>query len=116
MRSPMPFDSSVLAALLESLKDPVVFADTDHIIRYMNEAGAAHYKQGRTLLGTSVMDCHNVRSREIIRDVLAALEKGDDERLITDTPERRIYMRAVRDAAGTLLGYYERYEPNARAE
>jgi DUF438 domain-containing protein len=106
----MPNDSSVLAALLESLKDPVIFADTGHTIRYMNEAGAAHYKEGRALLGTSVMDCHNARSRAIIREVLAALENGEDERLITDTPERRIYMRAVRDASGMLMGYYERYE------
>jgi DUF438 domain-containing protein len=112
----MPFDSSVLGALLDSLKDPVLFADTDHVIRYMNEAGASHYKQGRALLGTSVMDCHNARSQEVIREVMAALEKGEDERMITDTPERRIYMRAVRDAAGALLGYYERYEPKARAE
>jgi len=112
----MPVDSSVLAALLDSLKEPVVFADTDHIIRYMNEAGAAHYKGGRALLGTSVMDCHNARSQEVIREVLAALEQGEDERLITDAPERCIYMRAVRDAGGTLLGYYERYEPKARGE
>jgi hypothetical protein len=36
------------------------------------------------------------------------------KRLITDSPKHRIYMRAVRDADGKLIGYYERYEPPAQ--
>ncbi len=34
----MPVDSAVLAAILESLTDPVVFADTEHTVRYINKA------------------------------------------------------------------------------
>ncbi len=112
----MPVDSTVLAAILDSLKDPVVFADTGHTVRYMNKAAAAHYKEGWTLLGRSVMDCHNPTSNAVIREVFAALESGEDERLITDSPKRRIYMRAVRNADGKLIGYYERYEPKAQAD
>jgi len=112
----MPVDSTVLAALLDSLKDPVVFVDTDHTVRYINKAAEAHYKEGRTLLGRSIMDCHNETSNAVIREVFSALENGEDERLITDSPERRIYMRAVRDAHGALIGYHERYEPKVRPD
>ena len=111
----MSIDSAVLTAILDSLKDPVVLADTSHTVCYMNKAAEAHYKEGRTLLGRSVMDCHNPTSNAVISEVYAALENGEEERLITDSPERRIYMRAVRDANGKLIGYYERYEPKARA-
>ncbi len=111
----MPVDSAVFSALLDSLKDPVVFADTGHTVRYINKAAEAHYKEGRTLLGRSIMDCHNPASNAVIHEVFAALENGEDERLITDSPERRIYMRAVRDADGRLIGYYERYESKPQA-
>jgi len=99
-----------MAAMLDSLKDPFLFADTTHTIRYMNSAAVAHYREGRALLGRSLFDCHNPQSQAMMREVLAALEAGETERRITDKPDQRIYMRAVRDSAGRLLGYYERYE------
>ncbi|RPJ47361.1 MAG: PAS domain-containing protein [Candidatus Latescibacterota bacterium] len=103
-------DRNALVAILNSLKDPVVFVTPDHVIRHMNDAAARHYEEGWDLLGRSLLDCHNEKSCAVIREVLARLEAGEEERLITDTPERRIYMRAVRDGSGALLGYYERYE------
>ncbi len=48
-------------------------------------------------------------------EILAAFQTGEDERLITDNAKHRIYMRAVRDPVGKLLGYYERYEPPGRS-
>jgi hypothetical protein len=45
-------------------------------------------------------------------EILAAMQaEGLEERLITDNEKWRIYMRAVRDVDGEVLGYYERYEP-----
>jgi hypothetical protein len=73
-------DPDTMAALLDSLKEPFLF------------------------------DCHNPQSQAMMREVFAALEAGETERRITDKPDQRIYMRAVRDPAGRLLGYYERYE------
>ncbi len=104
-------ETTLLEAILDSLKDPVLFVDTGHIIRYMNRAAVAYYEEGEALLGRSLLDCHNERSRQIIKEVLAALEAGEEERLISEEEGRRIYMRAVRDRQGRLLGYYERYEP-----
>lgn len=104
-------DTALLTTLLDSLKDPFLFADTGHVIRYMNKAAVAHYKEGTALLGRSLFDCHNADSQHQIVEVLAALRAGEEERLITDNEKHRIYMRAVRDPTGQLLGYYERYEP-----
>ena len=104
-------DATLMAALLDSLRDPLLFADTDHVIRYMNTSAIEHYDEGKSLIGRSVLDCHNEQSQETIVEVLTAMHIGEEERLITDSEEQRIYMRAVRDADGQLLGYYERYEP-----
>lgn len=100
-----------MAAILDSLKDPLVFVDLDHIVRYMNKAAFRHYEEGATLIGRSIFNCHNVQSEKTIYDVFDALQKGEEERLITNNEKHRIYMRAVRDANGHLVGYYERYEP-----
>ena len=107
-------DATLMAAILDSLKDPVLFADTDHIIRYMNRAAVAHYSEGENLLGRSLLDCHNEQSQQQIIEILAAMQDGEEERLITNDEETRIYMRAVRGEDGQVLGYYERYEPPAR--
>jgi PAS domain-containing protein len=106
-------DPATLAAILDSIQDPVLFADVGHTTRYMNRAAIAHYKEGEALLGRSLLDCHNARSQAIMKEVLLALEAGEEERLITDDERRRIYMRAVRSPGGVLLGYYERYAPPA---
>jgi PAS domain S-box-containing protein len=104
-------DETLLTAILDSLRDPILVADRDHVTRYMNRAATAHYSQGAALIGRSLLECHNERSQAVMREVLAALEAGEEERLITDNEKHRIYMRAVRGADGRLLGYYERYEP-----
>lgn len=104
-------DASFLAAILDSLKDPVLVADTEHVTRYMNKAAVAHYEEGESLIGRSLLDCHNEQSQRMMIEILAEMHHGLDERLITDDEENRIYMRVVRDPDGRVLGYYERYEP-----
>ena len=106
-------DAALLAAILDSLKDPILFADTEHVTRYMNKAAMAHYEEGETLIGCSLLDCHNQRSQQMMIEILAAMHDGLEEQLITDNEEERIFMRVVRDAGGRVLGYYERYEPPA---
>lgn len=105
-------DLKLMASISDSLTTPITFADTGHVIRYMNKAAIAQYAKrgGAALLGASVMDCHNEQSQATILAIFEEMLAGLEERMITDTPERRIYMRAVRDSEGTLLGYYERYE------
>ncbi len=107
-------EATLMAAILDSLKHPLLFADTDHVIRHMNKAAIQHYEEGESLLGRSLLDCHDERSQGIIAEVLVALQAGEEERLLTENEERRIYMRVVRDADGRVLGYYARYEAVAR--
>lgn len=107
----MQADGDLPAALLDSLKSPVLFANTDHMVQYLNRAAAEFYDGGEQLLGTNLLECHDPRSQAVMKEILAAMQEGQEERLITDNSKHRIYMRAVRDREGRLLGYYERYEP-----
>jgi hypothetical protein len=77
----------------------------------MNAAALSHYEGGESLLGTSVLDCHNKKSQEKMIEILASMQGGEIERLIVNDAEERIFMRVVRDGNGRVLGYYERYEP-----
>jgi PAS domain-containing protein len=105
-------DATLMASILDSLRDPVLVADTEHVTRYMNKAAIAHYKEGESLVGRSLLDCHNAESQQMMIDILVAMQAdGLEEQLITDNAKHRIYMRAVRDPGGQVLGYYERYEP-----
>ena len=104
-------DAKLMAAIIDSLKDPILFADTEHITRYMNKAAIAHYEEGERLIGRPLLDCHNEQSQAMMIEILAAMHEGEQERVITDNEKHRIYMRAVRDSDGRVLGYYERYEP-----
>ena len=104
-------DAVFLATLLDSLRDPFLFVDAGHVIRYMNKAAVEHYKEGAALLGRSIFACHNAASQGQMVEIVAAFEAGEQERLITNNAKHRIFMRAVRDSGGQLLGYYERYEP-----
>jgi len=110
-------DSTLMAAILDSLKEPVLFADTGHMTRYMNKAAIAHYTGGESLIGRSLLECHNEESQRTMIEILAVMQNGGiEEQLITDDEEHRIYMRAVRDEDGRVLGYYERYEPPGQEE
>ena len=103
-------DRQQLEWLLDSLKHPFVFVDTAHVIRYMNRAAIAAHDEGAGLVGRSLFDCHGEGSKERILSLLPRLEAGEEEILIVEAPDERIYMRGVRDDAARLVGYYERYE------
>ncbi len=104
-------DARLMAAILDSLKDPVLFADTGHVTQYMNQAAIAYYDGGESLIGRSLLDCHNEQSRQTMIEILEAMHEGLEEQLITDNEKHRVYMRVVRNSDGGVLGYYERYEP-----
>lgn len=100
----------LLECLMDNLKDPFVFVDTEHIIQYMNRGAVDHYGGGPAQVGRSIFDCHNEVSRQIILDVFESFGKGENERIIVDDERQRVYMRAVRDKEGNLLGYFERFQ------
>jgi len=106
-------DNIIQFAILESIVEPIVFVDTAHIIRYMNPAAIESYqKRGyEDLVDKSLFDCHNERSKQIIIDTVKEFQSGVNEKfLLVNKENKRVIMRAVRNADGKLIGYYERFE------
>ena len=99
--------------LLDSFKEPVMFIDTQHIIRYLNRAASQRYKVRTTYVGRSIFKCHNENSKRIMLEVFQCLESGHEEKMMMEDEQYYIFMRAVRDEEGALLGYYARFEPKA---
>ena len=100
-------------SLIDQDSNPIVLCDTEHIIRYMNPAAVATYAPygGEALLGKSVMDCHRPASRNAIQRVMAWFgENKANNRIHTmylPKENMDVYMVALRDETGNLIGYYE---------
>lgn len=94
----------------------VVICNLEHEIIYMNPAAAARYVKwgGAELLGKCLLDCHNDKSVERIHKVLDWFgESNDHNRVFTSHNEKEnkdVYMVALRDEGGRLIGYYEKHE------
>lgn len=99
-------------------QDPaaVVICDLNHTIVYMNPAAIERYKKrgGKALVGQSILDCHNAASGAIIRKVTGWFrESKENNRIFTYHNPREnmdVYMVALRDESGNLIGYYEKHE------
>jgi DUF438 domain-containing protein len=101
----------LLTLILDSWNKPVVFVDSEHIIQYMNQPAKINYAKWGDVTGKSIFDCHNKDSCRIIKEIYIQLENGAEEIMFKDSIKHRVYIRAVRDENGNLIGYYERYEP-----
>ena len=113
-------DTRTLEAILDSIDSPIVFADNDHVIRYLNKPGRALFygKFGYPdLVGKSLFDCHQPASHDAIRRLHARLLEGEDEIFVRIIKNRlKLTAVAVRDPEGALIGYYERYDKVADPE
>ncbi|MBQ8903472.1 MAG: PAS domain-containing protein [Oscillospiraceae bacterium] len=103
-------------AALDEDKAPVVICDLEHTIIYMNPVACQRYEKqgGADLLGKSLLDCHNAKSNEMINRVLDwFMASADNNRIFTFRNEKEnkdVYMVALRDDSGKLIGYYEKHE------
>lgn len=94
----------------------VVICNPAHEIIYMNPAAIERYARwgGEKLLGRSLLDCHGASSREMIQKVTDWFrESKDHNRIYTSYNEKEnkdVYMVALRDENGSLIGYYEKHE------
>ena len=91
---------------------PVVICDLDHIIVYMNPASVMRYHADLT--GKSIKECHNKDSNKKIDSVVSWFAKSkENNRVYTSRNNREnkdVYMIALRDKDGALIGYYEKHE------
>lgn len=98
-------------SLIDQDTEEIVLCDLSHKILYMNPAASCQYG---ALLGKDLMACHNERSAQLIRQVVAWFEKSpENNRVHTFYNEKKnkdVYMIALRDETGKLIGYYEKHE------
>lgn len=105
-----------LKSMIDEDKAAVVICDTDHNIIYMNPAACENYSKwgGAALLGKSLLACHNSKSQEMIGKVVEWFQADlFHNRIYTFYNEKQnkdVYMIALRDEQGKLIGYYEKHE------
>lgn len=103
-------------SIIDQDRCAVVICNTDHEIIYMNRAAEERYKKygGAALVGKSLLDCHKSSSCDKISDVLNWFMKSKDNNIVyinhNEKENRDVYMVALRDCDGKLIGYYEKHE------
>lgn len=109
-----------ISAIFKSVIDmdiaPVVICDVNHIIIYMNPVAISRYEKwgGEKLMGNSIFNCHNAESNKKIIDVVDWFKADkNNNRIFTyhnPNENKDVYMIALRDNTGGLIGYYEKHE------
>lgn len=109
-----------LTAFFKSVLDqdtaPIVLCDLEHTIVYMNPTAAKRYETrgGWDLVGKSLKACHGPYGSEMIDKVVAWFAESADHNIVfesrNDQENKDVYMVALRDENGSLIGYYEKHE------
>lgn len=105
--------TSFFKSVLEQDRSAVVLCDLTHTVIYMNPAAVARYG-GAPGVGKSILDCHPPQANEMIFKVVEWFQADKSHNLIytyrNDKENKDVYMVALRDDAGVLIGYYEKHE------
>lgn len=108
--------SAYFKSIIDMDRCAVVICNLSHEIIYMNPAACARYAKrgGAQLVGRSLLDYHNAASREMIQKVLDWFRESDTHNIIytyrNEKENKDVYMVALRDGVGELIGYYEKHE------
>ena len=101
-------------SIVEQDRCAVVICNLRHEIIYMNKSARERYQKHGELVGTSIFDCHNAESNAKIREVVEWFAKSPENNLVftyrNDKENKDVYMVALRDENGELIGYYEKHE------
>ena len=103
-------------SILEEDRAPVVLCGLDHTVLYMNPSAQKRYRKygGASLLGKSLLDCHNAASQKAIEEIIAWFRQSPKNNRVYTSHHSKdnsdIYVIALRDGAGNLIGYYEKHE------
>ena len=104
--------NKMFKSIIEQDTAPVVICDTKSVIVYMNPAAIKRYH--RDLTGSSLKNCHNAKSNEMIDKVLSWFGESKDNNIMftyhNDKENKDVYMVALRDAEERLIEYYEKNE------
>lgn len=108
--------NEIYKSVLEADRAAVVICDLEHTIIYMNPAAAERYAKwgGKDLLGKSLMNCHNEKSGVMIEKVVDWFKSSKDNNIVytffNEKENKDVYMVALRNDDGELIGYYEKHE------
>ena len=108
--------NQIYKIVLEADRAAVVICDLEHTIIYMNPVAIERYAKwgGKDLMGKSLLNCHNEKSREMIQKVVEWFKTSKDNNIVytffNQTENKDVYMVALRNEEGNLIGYYEKHE------
>lgn len=109
--------SRYFKSIIEQERAAVVICNLQHEIIYMNPAAVERYKKHGSLIGKSLLDCHLGVSNEKIKRVVEWFAEDASHNMIytfhNEKEKKDVYMVALRDEDGTLIGYYEKHEYRA---
>ncbi len=103
-------------SIVEQDRCAVVICNLEHEIIYMNPAAKERYAKrgGAALVGKSLLACHNPQSVEMIKKVMEWFAESAQHNIVytyhNEKENKDVYMVALRDEAGELIGYYEKHE------
>lgn len=103
-------------SIIDQDRCAIVICNLEHEIVYMNPTAVERYAKrgGAELVGKSLMDCHNPQSVEKIHKVVAWFAQSKENNIVytyyNEKENKDVYMIALRDGDGTLIGYYEKHE------
>ncbi len=101
-------------SILEQDRCAVVVCNNSNDIVYANPAAQKYYGKYGNLVGKSIFDCHNEKSQGIIMKVWDWFNESPDNNIMytyhNDKQNKDVYMVALRDEEGKLIGYYEKHE------
>ena len=104
--------NKLFRSVMEQDKSPVVICDMDSVVVYMNPAAISRYHKDIT--GRNIRECHPPEANAKIDKVLDWFRKSTDNNIVytyrNDEENKDVYMVALRDDIGTLIGYYEKHE------
>lgn len=104
--------NKLFKSILQQDTASIVVCNMDSVIVYMNPSAIKRYH--KDLTGSNLKDCHNAKSNEMIDKVLAWFGESKEHNIIytyhNNKENKDVYMVALRDDEGELMGYYEKHE------
>lgn len=106
--------SQYFKSIIEQERAAVVICNLQHEIIYMNPAAVTRYQKHGSLIGTSLFDCHSEASNEKIKQVVDWFSEDASHNMVytfrNEKEKKDVYMVALRDDDGGIIGYYEKHE------
>ena len=108
-------EMDIMESILDSIEYPIIFVDTNCTIKYLNKRAQDEYyvrRKIKNLIGKELFHCHPPQAKETLRKAFKDLaESGEDELYLYESHKvnSKLYLRAVRNKDGELIGFYQRY-------